>query len=778
MTYNKMNNKARKTRRAESLSHIIFEILGSLAEESIAMPEEVWLHLKSAIYFRKRVGRFYRSLPEVGEAYLRHEWLVQRLEDLATAFGLIRNIRDGEDDEGEVENVATVREGFEVLALSDDEEEPEHEEKGEPTVQAYRIILEQPPTPEELELEERQFAIALFLCELDSMRKSLRRRWTKWEQQTPRDDAEAAQNLLAITSSTEYALSAVSKSFLQMSMEIDASSDIDEIIQVVGESASKSKELTRSDFEEGDLVVIHSLETRPELNGSHGCICKAVDRETSEGLAVQTNNKQVLVHPKNLSLSDDTFQRICQIHSVMGSLNLNEMDIPEPPELVYGAPASHPVIQAGINLITNADSFDAAARNQDFDTMLQFTVKYCLPYLISITRYLPNVGAADAVLIAYIRDYSEKGVLKFPLAFAMLVAIDGATICACREGGDKGLATKDVFVRELKKATTPQLYMAAIRLLEGDGKRTKAFYSHFDFITHMTGEYSVAGVIFPLLTGELMLCGLRMHVVCGCGLPFAYPEKYLHVLHIYWVLRSEGHMGKIPELESVIGMYNQQVFFRGGLAKKGQKAYAKCQQMALGVRIEAMRYLDGRGSSKRGPMAFSSPTFEGLHVTEISRLLDILQWKSMPILDKEACLDEIEKIAKVEYSSILVAPVMSVSVKVMQLANNLERGFAGVARQSGPKMTASFSSFTARMSPLDVVSIWVMSLGDDRSVVPGEKGAMLSQIADLYSNAFGGMVEPVSPGEEPSLTFSENNHKVDPALWGQQGAKKLEHLHV
>ena len=85
----------------------------------------------------------------------------------------------------------------------------------------------------------------------------------------------------------------------------------------------------------------------------------------------------------------------------------------------------------------------------------------------------------------------------------------------------------------------------------------------------------------------------------------------------------------------MIGIYRQQVFFRGGLARKGQEAYLKCQQLAQGVSVQAMKARDGRAVAKKsGRAAFDAKATgrDGLHATEISRLLDVLQWKSMQII--------------------------------------------------------------------------------------------------------------------------------------------------
>ncbi|KAL3936612.1 MAG: hypothetical protein SGBAC_008103, partial [Bacillariaceae sp.] len=76
-----------KGNNKESLSHVIFDVLGSLADDGILMPDTVLRDLMLAISYRKRVRRFYKSPPQVSDKdYERHEWLIQQLEKLAKAF--------------------------------------------------------------------------------------------------------------------------------------------------------------------------------------------------------------------------------------------------------------------------------------------------------------------------------------------------------------------------------------------------------------------------------------------------------------------------------------------------------------------------------------------------------------------------------------------------------------------------------------------------------------------------------------------------------------------
>jgi len=624
------------------------------------------------------------------------------------------------------------------------------------------------------------------MYDLDDIRQNLRKRWTKWAKSSHDDKTEAAKNLLAVTASTEYALAAVRKAELQMSLEVDKIAGFDEILQAAGESSeSQLQESNMEDFQQGDLVTIQGLEKLPELNGKHGFISRQVHGENSDSLVVQLfpmdqEMNTLSVQPKNLLHSDDTFLRLRQIQAVVGSLNVRALNIPIPPSYIYGSPKSTSVQRAAVEMIMAGNNIGEAATNKDFASLLKLTVDHSLPLWISLSRYLPDAGAADGVMNAYIRDFDSSGKLKLPFAFALLVTIDSVMACAA-ESTILAEKTKDLFVHVLNEAYVSDVYTPAIRMLERTGKTPATLFSHFEMARRLRGEYSVAGMFFPLIAGEMMLSGLRMHFVCGCGLPHTYAERHLHIFHIYWLLRSEVHMGKIPELESILRMYQKRVFFRGGLAKKGQESYLKCQQLAQGVSAEVSRYLDGKEVPRRGgraPFNSDALTYEGLHVTEISRLLDILQWKSMPIVDKDACLDEIESIAREEYSSLFTAPLLKVSCKMMDVADALELGMARLASTSGMNMMSNFAHHTSRMNKLDLVSFWAMALGDDRSMVAGEKQQMLSKFADTFSQVFGPGVEPIVEDQEATLTFRQNEHKVDSALWGEKGVRRTEHQQV
>ena len=690
-----------------SLSHIIFDILGGLADDGVLMPDLVLHSLDTAISYRLKVQGIYQKLPQVSkDNYRRHQWIIQQLQVLQKRF-LVNKEQFEENNENRQQQPReeSTRTGFEALALSDDESSVDDCEDATPGTPAKTTAA---PTSEEIAAEERQFAIALFMYDVDSIRQNLRRRWRGWAEKQAsdpnQDDTERGKQLLAVTASTEYALSAVRKLFLQVSLEIDDSVDLETIIRSANALSGPSvHHHTLNDFHPGDAVSIVGLEKRPDLNGREGKV--VVADFSSERLHVEIfpfsaasngqNNAHEThaIHPKNLIFADSTLLRLREIHSVVES-SWTELtaNVPGGPPNVLGSPRSDSVHEYGINLIMQADRFEKAAGGQDFQSLLRLMVQHSLPIWMSLSQYLPDAGAADGVFNAYVRDFATTGVVKFQFVFALLVVLDGAIACA-QEGRLLAQDTKNLNTIVVENATDPQVYIPAIKLLRKDGCNTDIVLTHLELAKHMAQEYSVAGMCFPFISGEMMFIVLKSHFVCGAGLVYAYNQQYFHILHIYWVLRQEGHLGKIKELESIAALYQQFVFFRGGLPRKGQGAFVKCLQLALGCTMISVRALAGKRvpeSTGRSQSHRGGVTSTGLHVSEISRLLDILQWKSMPFADKDKCLNEVESIAKNDFA-IFMTPQFPVGVKVMDLVRTLETMMSPYVRDSTPKMMPKFA---------------------------------------------------------------------------------------
>jgi hypothetical protein len=241
------------------------------------------------------------------------------------------------------------------------------------------------------------------------------------------------------------------------------------------------------------------------------------------------------------------------------------------------------------------------------------------------------------------------------------------------------------------------------------------------------------------------------------------------------MLRCEGCLGRIPEIEqTLIRIYRQSVWFHGGIPRKGQAAYLKSWQLASGATVRVAKKFDGRQPTRLG-RNHKALSRDGLMVTEVSRLLDILQWKTMPILNRNECFKEMQSIAKEEYTSIFTAPLIRVCTKLCNLEHNLTSKYASMARAWGDRMLENFAILISEMTDLSVVCIWGLSLGDNRFFFSGEKGMGLTKLANSFRGDFA--EEPLDNDKGPPfLRFSPYNHKVDPSLWGEEAAFREEHL--
>jgi hypothetical protein len=369
-----------------------------------------------------------------------------------------------------------------------------------------------------------------------------------------------------------------------------------------------------------------------------------------------------------------------------------------------------------------------------------------------------------------LREFEAERRVAFQLALAVVIAIDCALEVA-NVNNDCAEETSELYARILERVFNYPIYKKVIDVLESKQRKPDALYSHFELASHYQRTFHPMCLFFPWVSGELLQSGLRMHLVCATGLPWALSQEYTTMLHLYWMLRAEGYLGRIAEIEaSMIRMYRQRVWFRGGVPQKGGKSYLKSWQIAVGLNVHRARLLDGQELERSTSTMPASKAMDktGLHVTEISQLQDILQWKTMPILDRGDCYQQIQRIARDEYRQVYTAPLMSASAKLWQLSDALGRTFIRTARNGGRRMAVDFDKRVSRMLDVAVVCFWALALADDRAPNDQEKEIGLSLLANSFKSVF--RVDD-SADDVPSLTFSPNEHSVDPSLWGERGAK-------
>jgi hypothetical protein len=776
---------------------LLLQCLGTLAEMGLTMPESILAHLRRAIRYRKRAGEYYKAAADPQD-YDRHQWLITQFERLEMRFVQNGDTGENENEEGDKSTKEETLAGFHLL-LSDSEEEEEEEEEGKTGSQSPTRRGPTPrPTAEELEAEERVFAISLVLTQIAEARTDLQQVWNEWatnQLQTVNtvDEDDKPANLLAAMACTDYTVTALHKLVQQASIEYTTLSASLDDLPAIAKSILNHPEAP-VDLTVGECVTLRNLRNRLDLNGRHGKI-KGASKQDDHRFAVQlfsiednddaaskaakkkTSPIVLSIAPENLVRSDNPYLRMAQIVQALQSFSFESC--PEPPNRMYLAPPAVQVERASTLLMAKASDFGSALKSGDYARFMQLTIQYALPIWVAFARFFPNSGAADVVFVSYVREFAETKRVKFHLALAIMVMVDSAFAAAATAANNASSSVlesteqaRDLYVKVLKQTYNGD-YKRAIELFDKKGIRSDAFYSHYEFSRQYQTTFSAMSSFFPWFSGEMLQSGLRMHLVCGSGLPYQFCQEYTTLLHLYWMLRTQGYLGCLPEIESsLIRMYRQQVFFRGGLPRRGSEGYLKSWQLATGgVNLQGARLLGGREKTRRAaPHRGTQLDMRGLHVTEISQLQDILQWKTMPILDRAAAYKQIQEIAKDEYHSVYTAPLMSTCHKLSYFGDFIAQKYIATARSGGDRMVQDFSSLTQALCDLNIVCFWALSLADDRALDAREKETGLFLLAGSFKQAFKEEMTRPGAAEEPSMDFSPNEHSVDPSLWGEEGA--------
>jgi len=346
-------------------------------------------------------------------------------------------------------------------------------------------------------------------------------------------------------------------------------------------------------------------------------------------------------------------------------------------------------------------------------------------------------------------------------------------------GTVRAVDSLDLVDTSLQKAFNPETYPLGIKLLDANDMKSSCLYSHFEFASHFRQDYLTMCSSFPILSGALLSEGLRLAFVCSSGLPYSFVQQCTSMLHLYWMLRMEGFIGIISEIEKTfVTMYRQKVWFRSGLPQRGEEKYLKSWQLSVGgCNANSARLLDGKTTARKGRQTAlpKDMTMEGLHVTEISRLRDILQWKTMPSANISSCHSQIQQIAREEYHSIFMSPLMQSSIKMMQVHDHMgSHRIVAIAEASGQNMSNDFLYLTQQMTRTSMVCSWGLSLGDNRLLDKNEKQASLKILADCFRTVFQDGPLPTS-SEKPTLKFSSYTHDVNKSLWGEKGAQSQAH---
>jgi hypothetical protein len=778
------NEKSKRKQTADDGCSLttLFQRLHHVAAAGVTMPHDICRSLRTAIRFRERVSSVYRSVPSANEDdHARHAWIIEQLR-LVEGLFLANNRQKGEvgsDDEAHVaarmkrqneeKAQSSLLQGFAALAVSDDEGSDE-ESIAENYVSESKPLVSSsaPQSEEELAAEERCFAIACTLMEIAQTRTDIRDAWRDWAKGqeaigTPVNDVRetdlkrAAGELVAAYASTQYAVRMLRTSVLQTSVEFHSFDDFDQILAAFETQAACS---TSVDYRLGDDVTLRRLQARPDLNGRRGIVSDEV-RDGRYPIKLDEGRKIVLIKPENLILSDDTFLRLNQVYVALKSFDFRSI-----PRLENRSNADRSEIETACKgILLQLDNFSSAMKRKDFVSFVELTVRYFLPIWMCYAQLAGDAGAADELLKAYLFDFSRSRKVTFHLAFAILSLADSA--CVISE--TKESLGEDA-VRIFRKVipASLQLYRNAIEAFDRHGFKPDCFYSHYQLISLYGNTFYPMCHFFPLLSGEILLRGLRLNLVAASGIVYQFWKEFMTLIHLYWMLRAEGYLGRIVDLEeTLIGMYSQRVWFRGGLPERGKCTYWKLWQLSVGLNIQATKAYDGRNVRGAGLSSWAEDR-TGLHVTEMSRLLDVLQWKSIPVFDRKACFKQIRAIALEECGAIFMAPLMQVSLQLLALEGALTERFVATAVDFCKRWIRNYQPILRQLKDCPKVCFWAFALADDRAD-EDEKRAGLTLLAGCFQDVFGapeGDSQPI-----PTLSFNPNDHKVDPSLWGEKGAR-------
>lgn len=168
-TYKKQKGGGKLRNSGATLNILIFQYLGSLIEMGIPMPDPALEHLRNAIRSRKRVGEYHKAIPIASKKdHVQYQWLINQLERLERQFSNQKELEKQNADNVPPVNLQNNRQGFALLFVSDEEEEdqPTELDSGGDNNKESPSIKPQTPTTEELEVEERTFAISLVWAEI------------------------------------------------------------------------------------------------------------------------------------------------------------------------------------------------------------------------------------------------------------------------------------------------------------------------------------------------------------------------------------------------------------------------------------------------------------------------------------------------------------------------------------------------------------------------------------------------------------------------------------
>jgi hypothetical protein len=353
----------RETTKQLPLSTVLAN-LHALAATDTVMPSAIFRDLKVAIRLRRQASAYYyyfhRQQDGSSASSCRdgHRWIIGQLVLVYRAFCDAarrcrqRQTNDTEKNAGEVEafeedddGIAHVENRFAALAgqYGDDESSLEDEDEATATfVHNNPAPQIDPPSETMVQEEERHFAIACALLEVEKLRQDIRKCWQDWAtastpttatattcpstQQETSPATVTARALLEACCVSRYAILMAKSSIISTCVEFDAFHEFDEILhKTQAPSATGNKNnsvrVKKDKFEMGQHVIITGLVAKPAFNHQCGTICSIVSDVCDRyGVQIGNDGKVIAVKPENLLLSDYLLVGLHQVYEAMSSL--------------------------------------------------------------------------------------------------------------------------------------------------------------------------------------------------------------------------------------------------------------------------------------------------------------------------------------------------------------------------------------------------------------------------------------------------------------------------
>jgi hypothetical protein len=784
--------------------------LHELATMNTIMPLSILHDLKMAIRLRRQASVYYNySNQSFCEG---HEWIINQLVLIYNAFRTAAyrvrqqqqqksptnntnssivtdngSFDDGDGDDDETDGVTSMKNRFAVLATvygGDENDDDDSSLDGGldndttafvpiPTTTTYV------PKEEIVQEEERQFAIACALLEVENLRQHIRTTWKDWALTTKPenyndittpptaktfDAAAVAKELLTATCISRYGILMAKSAIMSTCVEFDAFTDFDEIFKqpqsrLVPMSGYVQRHNSSQLLELGQNVIVTGLVAKPEFNDKCGTICTVPSSTDTTptttdryGVRLGGSGKVLSIKPTNLLLSDDLLVGLHQVYEALSSFTF-------PP-----APSREELADP-----EGGKSFDMKiiCQSRDRRALLQFLTIQFLPIWNSFGDYAGDVGPGDSLFCEYLKEFYTDRTINFHWVFLLLCMIDSTFDCyhVNHHSNQVAIDSVDALLRDVCDANAYEMSKDYVRSRGGESIDLWTYNERVDCMRQVCTVTS-----FPWLSGDVLLQGFHLNLVAASGLPYFFWNEFISILHLYSMLRQEGYIAMIPDIENtLIRLYRQQVFFRSGVPQSGSGSFLASWQVSLGLNTKFVPALKGGRTRRRPGGSKHDENRSGLLVTEMSRLLAIVQWQEIRVLSNPiVCFDEIRQVVNDEFHVLFRAPLMMAAVQMIRIDRLLVTRCPGEHRAFCDRWLGNYNKRLLQMNAATRVCFWAFSLADRRSLDPVEIRRGLQMIANCFGEVYGQWcidrieITPCIP-----FTFNPNEHKDISVRWGQ-----------